>query len=238
MGAPAGIEAMQYPRDLESGRIVRRLGRFTVEVEMKGSLLTAHVANSGRIEELLAPGTPALLRRAQAPGRATHYDLVLVQVAGGWVSADARVPTALVREALEAGRIESLRAFPEISAEVRLDGSRIDFLLGGPSGRCFLEVKSVTLVKDGTALFPDCRTVRGARQLGLLSRARAEGDAAAVLFVVQREDVTCLQPNDAVDPAFATALREAAAAGVRLLAYRCRVSPCAIDLAGAIPVVL
>lgn len=229
---------MQYPRDLEAGRIVRRLGRFTAEVELNGRLLAAHVANSGRIEELLVPGTPALLRRAQAPARATHYDLVLVHLAGGWVSADARVPNALVGEALEAGRIEALRPFPDVSAEVRLDGSRIDFLLDGPSGRCFLEVKSVTLVKDGTALFPDAKTLRGVRQLGLLSRARSEGDAAAVLFVVQREDANCLQPNDSVDPSFSALLRKAAAAGVRLLAYRCRVSPCAIELADQIPVMV
>ncbi len=222
--------------ELEPATVVRRLNRFTVEVEKDGARLPAHVANSGRIRELLAPGGPALLRRASNAKRVTAYDLVLVQVDGGWVSADATLPNALVREAIEAGGIPALRDYPDVRPEVRLDEGRIDFVLTGATGRCVVEVKSVTLVEDGWGLFPDAPSARASRHVGALRRAVEAGDAACVIFVVQRGDVEALRPCDEVDPAFGRVLREAVDAGVRVLAYRCAVSPQAVELADEIPV--
>ena len=88
-----------------------------------------------------------------------------------------------------------------------------------------LEVKGVTLERDGVVLFPDAPTVRGTKHLRELTRFAAEGGGAYVLFVVQMEDVAYFAPNEATDPAFAAALRQARDAGVRILAYDCRVTP-------------
>jgi sugar fermentation stimulation protein A len=228
---------MHFDSALEPACVVRRVGRFTVEVERRGERVQAHVANSGRIRELLAPGSPALLRPAANPDRQTAYDLVLVQTNSAWVSADASLPNALLREALEAGRIAPLHGFSEIQSEVSVGGSRIDFVLTGLPGRCLVEVKSVTLVEDGVAIFPDAPSGRAVRHMLLLSDAVTAGDAAAIVFVVQRPDAAALRPNDALDPAFGLALRQAAA-GVLVLAYRCNVSPEAIELAHEIPVLL
>ena len=46
-----------------------------------------------------------------------------------------------------------------------------------------------------------------------------------MLFVIQMEAVQHLHPNDVTDPAFGNALREAAKAGVQILAMDCRVTP-------------
>jgi len=229
---------MRLPPDLVAGSMLGRTSRFTVDVEVDGKPVRAHVANSGRILELLQPGLRALLRPVEPNGRATAYDLVLVRTAGGWVSADARLPNRLIEEALAAGRLDGFRGYTDAKREARLGGSRIDFLLSGPAGTCFLEAKSVTLVQEGVAFFPDCRTARGARQLRLMAGAACAGRDAAIVFVVQRGDVRALRPWDAADPDFGRALREAAAAGVRVAAYRCDVSPCAVELDGQVPVLL
>lgn len=227
---------MQLPPDLEPARVVRRIARFTVEAELRNELVPVHLANSGRVEELMAPGSVALVAPAAGPARRTHYDLILVRAGDAWVSADARLPNLLVQEALSQRRIPALDSYTDFSREVRVGDCRIDFRLRGPPGVCFLEVKSATLVEAGVALFPDAKTARAVRQLSVLVEARQRGDAACVLFVVQRGDAEALKPNDRLDPAFAAALRASAAAGVTLLAYRCHVTPCSIELAAAIPV--
>jgi sugar fermentation stimulation protein A len=97
-------------------------------------------------------------------------------------------------------------------------------------------VKSVTLVTGGKALFPDAPTVRGRKHLESLTWARREGYAAAVVFVIQREDVEAFSPNDAIDADFGSALREAKRHGVDIYAYRCKVSPKEIELADQVAI--
>lgn len=227
---------MLLPAGLIPATLIRRLNRFAVEVELEGHPLAAHLPNSGRVRELLQPGTPALLVSRSGSRRKTAFDLLLVRLGPTWVSADARLPNALVREALAEGRLEPFRRYAEVRPEARFGGSRVDFLLRGREGDCLLEVKSVTLVEAGVALFPDAPTARGTCHLRELTEARRQGLAAAVLFVVQRRDGGAFSPNDPADPSFGRILREAAQKGVQVLAYRCRVSPREIRIAGSIPV--
>ncbi|MBI4308532.1 MAG: DNA/RNA nuclease SfsA [Chloroflexi bacterium] len=110
-----------------------------------------------------------------------------------------------------------------------------------PSGgarQALVETKSITLVRRGTALFPDAPTSRGARHLRTLMQARREGLRAAVCFVVQREDARRFRPYDAADTLFGATLREAAACGVEVHAYRCRVTPETARIVGRVPVLL
>ncbi len=235
---------------LTPGRFVRRLNRFAALVDVGGRRVLAHLANSGRLGELLVPGHRVYLRRRDRAGRRCPYDLALVRLRRTLVSVDARLPNALLGEALRAGRIAALRGYGRPCAEVRHGASRLDFVLERRGARCLVETKSCTLVERGVALFPDAPTARGRRHLDALARAVRRGPptrgparreknrttVAAVVFVVQRGDAALFRPNVAADPALARALRRAAAAGVRVLAYRCRVSRKAITLADAIPV--
>ena len=184
------------------------------------------------------PGREVRVRPAARAGRKTAYDLILVRVAGHWVSLDARLPGPLFVEAVRAGRLPEFAGYPHIQQEVPLNGSRIDVLLEGPRGRCWVEAKSVTLVEEGAALFPDAVTARGRRHVETLLQAVRRGVRAAVVFVVQREDAAYFRPHDASDPAFGAALRRAAAAGVEVYAYTCRVNEREIVLQQRIPVVL
>lgn len=227
---------MRLPADLRPAVILGRLNRFAVRVYVDGREEVVHLANSGRLQELLIPGTPSLLAPRDSLGRKTRFDLLLVSIGSEWVSADARLPNALVREALAAGALPPFRAYPDVRSEARYGESRVDFLLEGKGGVCLVETKSVTLVEAGVALFPDAPTLRGVRHLRTLIGARAESRQAAVLFVVQRGDAHAFAPNEPADPLFTRTLREAATAGVGVYAYRCRVTPREIRLAEEISV--
>ncbi|MFH1929829.1 MAG: DNA/RNA nuclease SfsA [Chloroflexota bacterium] len=149
---------------------VARDNRFRATVELNGEYVWAHLANSGRLTELLTPGRRLFLRPATAQGRRTAYDLVLVDLDGVLVSVDARVPNSLVEEALREGNLASFDGYETIRREVRWGGSRLDFVLEDQSRRCLIEAKSVTLVKRGVALFPDAPTIRGRRHVEELRR--------------------------------------------------------------------
>jgi len=230
---------MKIAAKLIPATFIKRDNRFRVTVRVKGRLVWAHLPNSGRLRELLVPGRCVLLAAAQAPGRLTPYDLLMVDLDGTLVSIDARMPSRLLYEALRVGRLEEFAGYAEVRREVTYGQSRLDLVLegGADGGRCFIEAKSVTLVEDGVALFPDAPTQRGRRHLRELARARAEGHRAAVVFVVQRDDAISSSPHDEADPAFGQALREAAQAGVEVYAYKCRVSEREVTLDAPLPMV-
>ena len=222
------------------GTFIQRDNRFRVQIQISGQQAAAHLANSGRLGELLVPGHKVWLARADRSNhrRRTAYDLVLIESAGRLVSVDARVPTQLVEGALRHAQLAGFEEYPTVQREVRLGKSRLDFRLdaGSEQPPCWIEVKSATLVEAGVARFPDAPTLRGQRHVRELVQAVENGDRAAVLFIVQREDASHFAPHDEADPAFGRVLRQSARAGVAVYAWRCRVSHKAIQLIGTIPV--
>ncbi len=220
---------------LVRGQFVHRDNRFRATVLLEGQEVWAHVPNSGRLSELFTPGRAIWLAPAANAQRKTGHDLTLVETASVLVSVDARLPNPLFAEALARGSLPDWSC-PTIEREVARGESRLDFRLSGPSGVTWVETKSVTLVEDGVALFPDAPTRRGRRHLETLTEAARAGDAAAVVFVVQRPDAQGFAPHREADPAFADALVQAAEAGVAVRAYACRVTRSEISLAEEMPV--
>ncbi|HSG80692.1 MAG TPA: DNA/RNA nuclease SfsA [Gemmatimonadota bacterium] len=228
---------MRIPGPLLPARFLSRPNRFLTIVDLDNQQVAAHLPDPGRLRELLVPGAPVWVRPASSPARKTSFTLAMTEAASGeLVSLVTTLPNQLVEEALEGQRISELADWQLISREHAWKGSRFDFLLGRGADRLLLEVKSVTLVEGRRALFPDAVTRRGTRHVTELAAAGKEGVGAAVLFVVQRRDAESVTAARAIDPAFADALAAANLAGVRLLAYRCRVTLEEAHLAEAIPV--
>jgi sugar fermentation stimulation protein A len=215
---------------------VQRNNRFRVTVEVDGESVAAHLPNSGRLTELLTPGRLCWLEPISSRGRKTDFDLKLVEYAGVLVSVDARLPNPLFTEALQEGRLVPFQNQTSFKREVSLGESRVDFQLQMPDGVLWIETKSVTLVEDRVALFPDAPTARGTRHVRELIDAVREGDRAAIVFVVQRPDARRFAPYDSADAAFGQALRSAASSGVDVHAWTCQVSKEAINIEGEIPI--
>ena len=228
---------MQIAGQLVQAEFVSRDNRFRVTVEVQGQPVWAHLPNSGRLGELLVPGRRAILIKRPSDRRKTQYDLHLIELQGRWVSLDARLPNDLVEEALLGGILPDLAGYSTVRREVPYGRSRLDFKLEGDARPpCLVEVKSVTLVLDGLACFPDAVTMRGRRHLEELAGAVEAGYRAAVVFVVQRDDALGLRPHDESDPAFGRTLRDVARRGVELYAYACRVEPGRVEIVRPLPV--
>lgn len=223
--------------DRMQGRLLHRRNRFVAEVEVAGRTALAHVPNSGRMTELMVPGaTVVLVPAPPGSGRRTQFDLTAISYRGRWVGVDSRMPPSLVVDAWRAGLLPDLASYETVRREVKFGDSRLDLLFEGPPGLAYVEAKSVNLVEDGVAMFPDAPTTRGTRHLHELAKAVGEGHAAAVCFVVQRDDVECLRPYAEADPTFAEALTCVVKAGVAAYAIVCSTTPDTIVPVRLVPV--
>lgn len=232
---------LEWGAPLVEARFASRPNRFVVHARLDGGAeVVAHLADPGRLKELLVPGRRMGLRPATpSPLRRTRWTAVLVESPEGeeWVSLDTTVPNRLVRAALAERALAELKVWKLAGWEVPFGRSRLDFLLqDAGTRRMYVETKSVTLVRDEVALFPDAVTARGTRHLEELVRARHEGHEAAVLFVLQRPDAHRIVAARAIDPDFAAALDRAAREGVRVLGRRCSVGWEGIRLGGRVAV--
>ncbi|MBM6828163.1 DNA/RNA nuclease SfsA [Anaerotignum lactatifermentans] len=215
---------MNYENKIREGRFLSRPNRFLAEVELPEGVEMVHVKNTGRCRELLVPGARVFLEESGNPARKTRYSLVAVYKGDMLVNMDSQAPNAVAAEALEEGKIRELGPVTLVRREKKYGASRFDIYYEKEHGqKGFLEVKGVTLEENGTAMFPDAPTERGAKHLLELAEAAKEGYEAAVLFLVQMKGPKIFRPHVERDPAFAAALRQTASAGVRVLAYDCEV---------------
>lgn len=225
---------------LLAGTLIKRYKRFLADVRLDdGSDVTVHCPNSGSMKGCALPGSRVYLSRSPNPDRKYPLSWELVQAGGFWAGINTGLPNRLVREAIEDGSVAELQGYPTLRSEVPYgEHSRIDLLLEGPTGRCFVEVKNVTLVEDGRALFPDAVTTRGQKHLRELMRVVREGDRGVIFFTVQRGDGDAVSPADSIDPEYGRLLRLALDNGVEALAYRALVTPEEIRLTERLPVIV
>ena len=217
---------MKYSRMIP-GRFLSRPNRFIAHVEIGGETQVVHVKNTGRCRELLTPGAQVWCQESDNPNRKTKYDLIAVRKGDRLINMDSQAPNIAAYEWLRSGGLGEIE---NLKAESFQGDSRFDFSFTKDGKHCFLEVKGVTLEQDGICAFPDAPTERGVKHLKGLTRLAREGFGAYVLFVIQMPDVKYLHPNDATDPAFGAALREARDAGVQILAMDCAVTESTMDI--------
>ena len=223
---------MQYS-NMTPGIFLARPNRFIAHVQIAGQTEIVHVKNTGRCRELLPVGAEVFCQKSDNPSRKTKYDLITVRKGSHLINMDSQAPNIAAKEWLLSGglgRVENIR--PECTH----GDSRFDFSFTLDGKPCFLEVKGVTLETDGVCAFPDAPTERGAKHLRGLQKCVEEGFGGYVLFVIQMSDVAYLHPNDVTDPAFGNALREAAAAGVQVLAVDCTVTEDSMTIENFVPV--
>ena len=228
---------MEYGKMVEA-RFLRRVNRFTAFVELNGQEEMVHVKNTGRCKELLLEGAKVFLEEADKEGRKTKYSLIAVYKGDVLVNMDSQAPNQMAAEALAEGKIKEIGEVEFLKREVKYENSRFDLYYQKDGKKGFIEVKGVTLEENGVAKFPDAPTERGAKHLKELVKAKEEGYEAAVLFVIQMKGVKEFRPNEERDPAFTAALREASAAGVKILAYDCQVEVGKVWMETPIPVIL
>ena len=223
---------MKYD-NIKRAVFIDRPNRFIAHCEVDGAVETVHVKNTGRCRELLVPGAEVWVQESDNPNRKTRYDLILVQKGDRLVNMDSLAPNKLFREYVESGMFP--QKVTSIRSEYSHGDSRFDFLLDDD---ILVEVKGVTLEREGRAYFPDAPTERGRKHLRHLAEYARQGGQAYVCFVVQMEGIKTLSPNDATDPEFGAALREAQDAGVNIIGFNCRVVPGIVEPLDIVDIIL
>ncbi len=217
---------MKY-KHIVKARFLSRPNRFIARVLLDGKEETVHVKNTGRCKELLTKHAVVYLEKSENPARRTAYDLVAVEKKREadtlLINMDSTLPNAVAAEWLPTSGLFSPMA--SIKREVTFGKSRFDLYIEDGERHAFIEVKGVTLEKDGVAYFPDAPTERGVKHLYELAEAVKQGYEGYLLFVVQMKGICEVRPNDKTHPAFGDALRAAEQTGVGLLAVDCLVFP-------------
>lgn len=216
------------------GHFIERPNRFIARVEIDGQVEEVHVKNTGRMKELMIPGTRVSLEVSDNPNRKTRCDLITVEktLPDGSVqivNVDSQVPNQAAEEWLRAGR-GPFSADAKVRREVKYGSSRFDIYVEDGERRAFMEVKGVTLEADGIAFFPDAPTERGVKHIRELTACMEEGYEAYILFVIKMKGVHGFRPNIKTHPAFGQVLKEAHGKGVHVLAVDCVVTESTLDI--------
>ncbi len=225
---------MQYKR-IHKAIFLDRPNRFIAHVLLEGKIQTVHVKNTGRCKELLVPNATVYLEESDNPARKTKYDLIAVEKIMNaqeplLINMDSQAPNKVAAEWLR----ENKTYFPKLTLlkpEFPLGDSRFDFYAeyednDGQHHKSLIEVKGCTLEKDGVALFPDAPTLRGLKHVRELTALSKSGEyECMVLIIVQMKGCEFFTPNRETHADFADALKEAKAAGVKIIAVECEVTP-------------
>ena len=200
---------------LVAGTFLRRPNRFVAEAEIGEGTARVHVADTGRLEEILTPGRPLLLRR-NPPGMRTAYTLVAARMEEGWVLINTRLHRPIAYQAIELGVLGFLPS--HIGEEVAFGGSRLDYR----ADDTYVELKGCSLVERGICLFPNAPTTRGTRHLRELIAAKEAGFDAAILIMALRP-CRCFAPHPERDPEFRSTFYRALEAGVEFRGFHVRI---------------
>ena len=229
---------MKFDKPLIHGILLKRYKRFLADIKLNnGKYVTAHCPNSGSMKTCKEPGWKVLVSESDNPARKLKYTWEMVHNGQCWIGINTQIPNKIAIEAIQNGIIPELNGYNKIRPEVKYGhNSRVDILLSGKKGICYVEVKNVTLVEsDGFYKFPDAVTERGRKHLYELLDMVKSGHRAVMLFVIQRSDGSTFKPADHIDLEYAHALKEVHKQGVEILVYQAIVSPSEIILKNPIP---
>ena len=229
-------KSIPIPKDSVKAVFEKREKRFTIHARIMGKPVAAHTNNSGSMLGLLRSGREILLSRSNNPRRKLPYTLELVREQDCWVGVNTLTPNRMLRLAWKNMLIPELEDYERFRAEARIGQSRLDACLEGPDGRMWIEAKSVTLVEDERACFPDAVSIRASKHMQELIGLSRLGHRVACFCLVQRPDCKCFGPADFIDPDFAALFRTAADCGMEILAYKTIIDETSITLGKRLPV--
>jgi sugar fermentation stimulation protein A len=201
--------------NVEECRIVQRVNRFVVDVQVQTKLYRAWINNTGRLRGYLVPGKTGFCVPRHGQGK-TDYRLFAIQDGHLGALIDTQWQMSSLESGLRGGLFPWLNSCREFRRCPRLSESIIDYLLQCDSGAAYLEVKSAVLRQGAHALYPDCPSLRGRKQVRELTRHVAQGGKAYLVFVAALPGVEAFRPNHAGDPQLTALVHAAHEAGVEI----------------------
>jgi sugar fermentation stimulation protein A len=233
------LPGVLWPGDGVRARFVERPNRFVVRAELDvdreitdlveaddGDVVEAYLPNTSRLGELVTEGRPILLEPSDDPERSTDFTVRRFWD-DTWVSVEATRAEEAVEDWMQRrGELPELGPVESWERQVERAGHRFDFHLSHPDGdKTWLEVKSLSRAESGAAHLSKTPSSRADAHLETLGDFAESGERAALIFVLQRDDVEMLEVGGDADPGWIESVRRAADRGVDVLASRTRVTP-------------
>ena len=217
---------MKFTKSLIKGKLIKRYKRFFLDVKLNKEIVTAHCPNTGSMQGLLDEGNDVYLLPNNDPKRKLKYGLEIIKSRKNLVGVNTHMANKIVHHGLKNNLIKELKNSKIIKPEVFFNKeTRFDFFVEKNKQKIFVEVKNVTLFRDNKiAEFPDAITSRGSKHLLTLIDAIKKGYKAYLLFLVQIQNMEYFKIAKDIDNEYYNNFLIAKKAGVKFLAYRCKIS--------------
>ena len=217
---------MEFTKSLIKGKLVKRYKRFFADIKLDKEVVIAHCPNTGSMMGLLDEGNEVFISKNDDPKRKLKYTLEIIKVKNKLVGVNTHFANKIAYHGLSNNLIKEVANNDKIKPEVFFDKeTRFDFLVEKKDKKIFVEVKNVTLSRNEKyAEFPDTITSRGSKHLRTLIEATKKGYKTYLLFLVQIQGVTDFKIAKDIDKEYYENYKLAKKAGVKFLAYRCKIS--------------
>ena len=213
---------MKFTNSLIKGKLLKRYKRFFADIKVNNKIITAHCPNTGSMQGLLDQGNEVLLTEHNDPKRKLKFTLEIIKVKKRYVGVNTHRANKIVNHGLENKLISEFKNIKNIKPEFKFsDDTRFDFLCDSN----LIEVKNVTLFRENDiAEFPDAVTSRGTKHLNMLIKSIKKGYKPYVLFLTQIQNINNFRIAKDIDHIYFENYKKAEKAGVKFLAYRCKLS--------------
>ena len=213
---------MKFTSTLIKGKLIKRYKRFFIDIKVNNSTLTAHCPNTGSMMGLLDEGNETWISKNNDPKRKLKYTLEIIKSKNKLVGVNTHRANRIVEHGLNNKLFEEFKSVKMIKPEFKFSNdTRFDFLCD----KNIIEVKNVTLLrKKELAEFPDAITSRGSKHLLQLIKSLEKGYKPYVLFLTQIQDINSFKIAKDIDNDYYQNYLIAKKAGVKFLAYRCKLN--------------
>ena len=217
---------MEFTKSLIKGKLVKRYKRFFADIKLINEVVVAHCPNTGSMMGLLDEGNDVFISKSDDPKRKLKFTLEIIKVKKKLVGINTHFANKIAFHGLSNNLVKEVANINNIKPEVFFNKeTRFDFLVEKNHQKSFVEVKNVTLFRDGkTAEFPDSITSRGSKHLKTLIEATKKGYKTYLLFLIQIQGVESFKIAKDIDKEYYENYKLAKKAGVNFLAYRCKIS--------------
>ena len=213
---------MKFTNSLIKGKLLKRYKRFFADIKVNNKIITAHCPNTGSMQGLLDEGNEVLVTEHDDPKRKLKFTLEMIKSNNRMIGVNTHRANKIVMDGLNKKLIKEMKNVKEIKPEFKYsDDTRFDFLCDSH----LIEVKNVTLFRENDiAEFPDAVTSRGTKHLNMLIKSIKKGYKPYVLFLTQIQNINNFRIAKDIDQIYFENYKKAKKAGVKFLAYRCKLS--------------
>ena len=216
---------MKFTKALIKGKFLKRYKRFFADIKVNKEIIIAHCPNTGSMMGLLNENNDAWVLKNDNPKRKLKYTLQILKTSKNVIGVNTHLANKLVHEGLQNNTLLEFKNLDKIVTEKFYNKeTRFDFLVEKNKKKFFIEVKNVTLIRDGkTSEFPDAITTRGSKHIKTLMDAHKKGYECYVLFLVQIENCKYFRIAKDIDNEYYENYKLAKKSGVKFIAYNCKV---------------